>query len=363
VALNAGESWNFKDNVVIVDPANVATITNRGTMTNAATATLKILDTTTPNPDPVGITFVNKGTWTIGDGTNNVDVNVQFDVTNLGTVNISKDAEYHQDGTGNDFTNDAVTLPERFVLNDPSIAAATKAAFVEKIGLINNSGVLACVNGGTINNYGLIEHKELQNTSAKTYITSNMSLIADGFTADATFASPFNPATSLAGNKIGRINLPYDNRNEVNVSIAGGVAAQGFVSVTVSSTSGAPSGGKLKLKASDLGEYVNYCRIEGAVKEISEVDNKIKYVEFDAGTTEIMWNVATAAVDGMVAFSPVNVKRNCIVEVDKSVYLAAKMYVGGHVYNKGTTNTINNTKCTGYFGDTKNNFATMYLTY
>ena len=76
-----------------------------------------------------------------------------------------------------------------------------------------------------------------------------------------------------------------------------------------------------------------------------------------------MWNVATAAVDGMVAFSPVNVKRNCIVEVDKSVYLAAKMYVGGHVYDKGTTNTIINTKCTGYFGDTKNNFATMYLTY
>lgn len=365
VALKAGETWEWAASTTAAKTLTLATATgvksiiNKGTFVSGATATLAIYDNAAVPVQITTVPFRNEGTWNITGG----DINVQFDVTNVGTVNISYGAEYHQDGAVNVFTNDAETLPQRFVLNDPSILPAVKAAFVEKIGLINNSGVLACVNGGKINNYGLIEHKELTNTSAKTYITSNMSLNTDGFSADASFASGFNPLTSGLGNKIGRINLPYDNRNEVNVSIAGGVAAQGFVSVTVSSTSGAPSGGKLKLKSGELGEYVNYCIIEGAVTEISEVDNKIKYVEFDAGTTEIMWNVATAVVDGMVAFSPVNVKRNCIVEVDKSVYLAAKMYVGGHVYDKGTTNTIINTKCTGYFGDTKDNFATMYLTY
>lgn len=363
VVLKAGESWKWDGTIKLATATTtgVKSIINKGTLVNAETKTLKIMDNATPTAAQIfTVPFRNEGTWNITGG----DINVQFDVTNVGTVNISNGAEYHQDGTGNDFTNDAETLPERFVLNDPSILPAVKAAFVEKIGLINNSGVLACANGGHINNYSLIEHNELPNTSAKTYITSNTSLNADGFTADATFASSFNPATSGAGNKIGRINLPYSNRNEVNVSIAGGVAATGFVSVTVSTDipNSYPTDGLLDLTG--LGEYVNYCIIKSGVTEITKVDTKIQYVEFDAGTTEIMWNVAKGAYEGLVAFSPVNVKRNCIIEVDKSVYLAAKMYVGGKVYSpKASTTDITAAKFAGYFGNTTANFATMYLTY
>lgn len=325
VALKAGETWKWNGTTDKVKQIKVGTgvarIINKGTMENAATATLAIFDATATQIYTVP--FKNEGTWNITGG----DLNVQFDVTNIGTVNISKGAEYHQDGAGNDFTNDAETLPQRFL-----------AKGNEKIGLVNNSGVFACVKGGNINNYGLVEHLD---DNAKTYITTNN----DGGTG-------FNVAFA-ADNRIGRINLPFSNKDEENVSISNG-AATGFVSVTVSTTAGAPSDGKLDL--SKVGDYVNYCIIKGGVTEISKVAAKIQYVEFDAGTDEIMWSVAAATYEGLIVFSPVNVKRGTTITVNQSAFLKAKMYVGG-------STTLNKAKCDGYFGDTQANFDTMYLTY
>lgn len=350
VVFKADETWNWKGTVILspVAETGVKSFINEGTMENAATATLAIYDNVAPNPNQItDIPLVNNGTWNITKG----DLNVQFDVTNLGTVNISNGAEYHQDGAGNVFTNDAVTLPQRFLAADAE----------QKIGLVNNSGVLACVNGGKINNYGLIEHLL---ESAKTYITNNNSLIADGFTADADFSQPFNPATGGAGNKIGRVNLPYSNKDEENVSISNAANAPGFVSVTISEKAGAPAGGKLDLTS--VGGYVNYCIIEGGVTQITKVAAAIQCMEFNAGNTEIAWKVANAKYVSLIVFSPVNIQRGTTVNIfdkavlgdpiDGSVYLKAKMYVGG------TTN-IDDAKCNGYFGDTSANFAKMYLTY
>jgi len=343
VVLKAGESWNWSattvasKKAVIVDATStgVNSIINKGTLTNGATATLAVYDNASPAVQVTTIPFRNEGTWNVTSG----DLNVQFDVTNVGTVNISSGAEYHQDGTGNNFTNEAVTLPQRFL-----------AAGTETVGEVVNKGVLACVNGGKINNYGVIRHDD---PNAKTYITSNMSLNTDGFTADAAFGTAFNPATSGAGNKMGWIILPYSNKDEENVSISN-AAANGFVSVEISTTAGAPANGKLDLSA--VGAYVNYCIIKGGVTEISAVAAAIKYVEFDAGTTEIAWKVATATYDGLVVFSPVNVQRGTTITVNNSAFLKAKMYVGG-------STTLTKAKCNGYFGDTQSNFDTMYLTY
>ena len=326
VALKADETWKWEGTTATAKQIKVGTgvkgIINRGTLVNAATATLAIYDI--DNNQLTTVPFRNEGTWNITGG----DLNVQFDVTNVGTVNIAAGAEYHQDGAGNDFINDSETLPTRFL-------AAGKT---EKIGLVNNSGVFASAHDGHINNYGLIEHLD---NNAKTYIWANN----DGGTGfSATFADD---------NRIGRINLPFSNKDEENVSIKNG-AATGFVSVTVSTEAGAPNNGKLDL--SSVGDYVNYCIIKGGVTEISKVSDKIKYVEFDAGTTEIMWNVATATYDGLIVFSPVNVKRNTKITVSESAYLKAKMYVGGET-------TLTKAKCNGYFGDTQANFDTMYLTY
>jgi len=343
VVLKAGESWNWSatavgpKKAVIVDATatGVQSIINKGTLTNGATATLAVYDNASPAVQVATIPFRNEGTWNVTSG----DLNVQFDVTNVGTVNISSGAEYHQDGTGNNFTNEAVTLPQRFL-----------AAGTETVGKVVNKGVLACVNSGKINNYGVIRHDD---PNAKTYITSNMSLNTDGFTADATFGTAFNPTTSGAGNKMGWIILPYSNKDEENVSISN-ATANGFVSVEISTTAGAPANGKLDLSA--VGAYVNYCIIKGGVTEISAVAAAIKYVEFDAGTTEIAWKVATATYDGLVVFSPVNVQRGTTITVNNSAFLKAKMYVGG-------STTLTKVMCNGYFGDTRSNFDTMYLTY
>ena len=348
VVFKAGETWKWNGTVTLATAAEtgVKSFINEGTMENAATATLAIYDNVAVPVQITTIPLVNNGTWNITKG----DLNVQFDVTNLGTVNISNGAEYHQDGAGNVFTNDAVTLPQRFLAADAE----------QKIGLVNNSGVLACVNGGKINNYGLIEHLL---ESAKTYITNNNSLIADGFTADADFSQPFNAATGGAGNKIGRVNLPYNNKDEENVSISNAANAPGFVSVTISEKAGAPKDGKLDLTS--VGGYVNYCIIEGGVTQITKVAAAIQCMEFNAGNTEIAWKVANAKYVSLIVFSPVNIQRATTVKIfdtgdgdpiDGSVYLKAKMYVGG------TTN-IDAAKCNGYFGDTSANFAKMYLTY
>ena len=348
VALKKGETWKWDGTTAKVKQIQVGTgvnsIINKGTLENAADATLAIFNAT---PSQIfNVPFKNEGTWNIKGG----DLNVQFDVTNIGIVNISNGAEYHQDGTGNVFTNDAETLPQRFLTGKAT----------EKFGLVNNSGVLACVNGGNINNYGLIDHLL---ESAKTYITSNMSLSADGFTKDADFSKAFNKATSGEGNKIGRINLPYKNKDEENVSISNAALAPGFVSVTISTTAGAPEGGKLDL--TKVGDYVNYCIIEGGVTEISKVASEIQCIEFNAGKTEIAWKVPAAKYASLIVFSPVNIQRGTTVNIydtgsgdpiNGSVYLKAKMYVGG------TTN-IDAGKCNGYFGNTSDNFAKMYLTY
>ena len=206
-------------------------------------------------------------------------------------------------------------------------------------------GVFATVNSGVINNYGLIEHAD---KDAKTYITNN---------EDATgFNNVFNKST----NRIGRINLPYSNKDEDNVSISGWGYAAGFVSITVSTEGGsAPSDGNLDLTT--VGYYVNYCIIKSGVSKITKVSNQITYLEFDAGNTEIAWDLGGtptspefASYDGLIVLSPVNIKLWTTITVNFATYINAKMYVGG---------TLNYGSWSGYYGDTTTNADKMYITY
>ena len=355
VVLKAGETWEWATSTTAaktltlspVATNGVKSIINKGTFVSGATSTLAIYDNATPTPVQMNVPFVNDGIWNVNAG----DVTVQFNVTNNGTVNIKKGAEYHQDiaaGAATTFVNDAQTLEKRFVLNDPSIPAATKAAFVEKIGVVNNSGVFAVTGNttikGVINNYSLIEHAD---KDAKTYITANQQ--GTGYAA-----------AWAAANKLGRINLPFSNKDEDNISINAGLAT-GFVSVTVSTGDGAPEGGNLN--AAVVGDKVNYVIIKSGVTAITEMSNKIKYVEFnDDNDTEIAWQAGTSATpvtatyEGLIVLSPVNIKLYTTVNVGKSTYLAAKMYVGG-TFSPGTGNY------SGYYGNTTANKDTMYITY
>ena len=355
VALNEGETWKWADTVTVgATSTGIKGFINRGTMTNAETATLAIYDNAATPSQVFDIPFENAAgaTWNITAG----DLNVQFNVTNNGIVNISDGAEYLQDGQSvaakkTTFLNEATTLEERFVLNDPSISADDKAAFVEKIGKVNNSGVFATVGDAEINNYGLIEHKL---ASAKTYVTRNMTTTAASFTNDADYASAFNAATSGAGNKMGRINLPYGIRSSAdNVSISAALTT-GFVSLTVD---GEITDGKLNFSA--VGGKVNYVIVNSGITTITEITDKIKYLEINQPGTEIAWQVdatKTATYDGLIVLSPVNIKTESKVKVNKATYLGEKMYVGG-------TFTNGSAKYNGYYGNTTANEATMYRTY
>ena len=347
VALKAGETWNWAASTIegkkafTVDATvcGITSIINKGTFVNDATATLAIYDNATPTATQKNIPFQNDGTWNIAAGT----LNVQFSVTNNGEVNIAKGAQYRQDGFGNNFTNDATTLPERFVLRDPSISDKAKAAFVEKIGVVNNKGVFATVSAAEIYNYGVIEHAD---KDAKTYITKNE--------IGGNFGGVF-----AAANKLGRINLPFSNKDEDNISISA-TASQGFVSVTVTSADAPAS---KELNASVVGTYVNYLIVKSGIEHITAVSNQVKYVEIDSPGQEIEWEIyydpttglkKPYSYDGLMVLSDVNIKLGNTVTVTKSTFLGADMYVGGTFTNAGWD---------GYFGKTTANAATKYITY
>ena len=315
--------WN---GTVKVAASGVARFINNGTMQNAETAVLKTVEADGTAND---IRLINNGTWNITAGS----VNVQFDVYNDGEVNISKGAQYRQAGSGHIFYNQASNIPTRFGGDDT------------KIGLVNNHGVFATLDGGKINNYGLIEHKDVD---AKTYITSNQ----DG----GDFATQFK-----SGNKMGRINLPFSNKEEDNVSVSAALA-QGFVSVTVD---GEVTGA---LDASVVGNKVNYVIVNSGITEIKAVSDQVKYLEINQPNTEIAWNVPeTTVYDGLIVLSPVNIKLGTKI-IATVTYLGADMYVGGK-FNKadiaaeGTDPAYAATKWNGYYGKTSDNVASKYITY
>lgn len=330
VVLKAGATWTWAGSVDVT-ATGVAKIINKGAMQNTTGATLKTKENGTAGAQN-NVPFENAtgATWTVSGG----ELNVQFNVTNYGTLTINAGAEYRQaKGSANTtFINEATAVPSRFTL-----AAAHDDA---KIGKVHNSGVFATLaaTGSEITNYGEIYHDA---EAAKTYITNNQS-------TSVNFANAFaDPA-----NKMGMIILPYNNKDEDNISVKAALN-KGFVAVAINADN-APSDGILS--ATTVGERVNYIKIDGGIHTVADMPaTQIKYVEFNSGTTEIDWAVTTAQTyDGMMVLSPVNVKLGTTITVSKATYLGANMYVGG-TFNKGSWS--------GYFGNTSANEATKYITF
>jgi hypothetical protein len=335
VALKAGQTWAWKDatgeaKIVKAKAVGVAKFINRGTFVCDANA---ILQTAEPNGTQNFIPFENarNANWNVNAP---ATIRVQFDVTNYGTLTIAKGAQYRQDGNAGAtvFTNEATRIPSRFIYGAPRGDAY--------VGTVWNRGVFATLGTGaaaTINNYGLIEHAD---NDAKTYITANDN-------GGAGFATAFG-----AGNKMGRINLPWLNRNEDNISISAALNS-GFVSLTVDDTF---TNETLNIGTGTIGNKVNYLKVNSAsVKEITGVVNQIDYLEIQA-PNEVAWNVTGTAYTfkGLMVLTDVNIKLGTTVNVTGATYLGADMYVGG---------TFNNASWSGYFGNTAGNVATKYITY
>ena len=331
VVFNEGETWNWKG-AVKVEATAVTRFVNKGTLANAETATLQTTDNA-GNENNVRIT--NNGIWNITAGT----LTVKFDVYNRdgGVVNISKGAQYRQDeyksGLLTKFYNYATAVPSRFGGDDT------------KIGVVNNSGVFAAMNKAEIRNWGgLIKHAD---PDAKTFITSNQT--------GGDFSSKFSGT-----NKMGMIELPYTNKDENNISISA-AADQGFVAIVVDATT-APG---TELNNTAVGEFVNYIIINGGIATITNLADKIKYVEINDKTKEIYWQLdpekPAPNYTGLMVLSDVNITLGTQVTAT-TTYLDedATMYVAGK-YNKAAIGTIPATQWNGYYGNTSDNVTTNYV--
>jgi hypothetical protein len=193
------------------------------------------------------------------------------------------------------------------------------------------------LSNGVINNYSLIEHAD---KDAKTYITSN------------ELGGAFGAAFAANTNMKGRINLPYSNKDEDNISISATSVApyEGFISVTVDGD--APSS---TLNPAAVGKFVNYIIVKSGIDDIAFLPAQVEYLEVDTDH-EVYWSVATATpLTGLIVLSDVNVKLGTTMTATVT-YLGAEMYVGG-VFNDGTTNW------NGYYGATGTRVAEHYLTY
>ena len=332
VVLQSGEKWKWDGTVKIATAATtgIKSIINRGTLENAESKILNIKNPT--GTTVVDIPFRNYSKWNITAGT----IRVQNDVDNYGTLTISKGAQYRQDGAalgaGNAvFTNNARTLENRFIGGSGQI-----------IGKIINYGVFGTISDGVINNYGLIEHAD---KDAKTFITSNE-------TPGASFGAAF--AAGLSGNMKGRINLPYSNKDEDNISISATTSApyEGFISVTVDEL---PAADNKTLKTSAVGKFVNYMIVKSGVDQIAYLPAQVEYLEIDTDH-EVYWSYATPNnLAGLILLSDVNVKLGTTMSATVT-YLGAEMYVGG-TFNDGTTNW------NGYYGATGTRVAEHYVTF
>jgi hypothetical protein len=332
VRLQANEKWMWDGTVKIATAATtgINEIINWGTLENNESKTLKI---TEPNGTTgVDITFVNDtpGKWDITAGTT---IRVQNDVRNNGKITIALGAQYRQDGAllgaGNAvFTNDALGLPTRFGGDN-------------RMGKVYNDGVFATISDGVINNYGLIEHGPTPgNMDAKTYITHNE-------TAGANFGAAF-----AAGNMKGRINLPYSNKDEDNISISATTVPpyEGFISVTVDGD--APTS---TLDAGTVGKFVNYMIVKSGIDNIAALPAQVEYLEVDAGNHEIYWSIPNQTLaGGLIVLSDVNIKLGTTLNATTATYLGKEMYVGG-TFNTGSWN--------GYYGNTAGRVAEHYVTY
>lgn len=334
---NEGDTNPWKWNgAVKVLAGGVKSIINKGTMQNAATATLKTIyntDATTTAQNNVPFENAEGATWNITGGT----LNVQFNVTNYGTINIASGAQYRQDGQVQNtvFYNDATAKPSRFGGND------------SKIGTVVNKGVFATVEkSGTytakIHNYGLIEHAD---DAAKTYVSTNQTTGAN-FTVAADFTTPGD-----AGNKIGRINLPWSNKDEDNVSVNAALNA-GFISVTIN---GEATGA---LNATAVGSKVNYVIVKSGITSISNLPTpQIQYLEINmTDKSELAWSVTGIKnFNGLMVLSDINIKLGTTVNAEVT-YLGSDMYVGG-------TFNIGGTDLNAYYGDTSSAVSSKYITY
>lgn len=304
IVLAAGETpWTWTGGTRNMHKVNV--LTNLGTINIAETATVGFTNLSNGFAGIVnnGILNINGGVTTF-TGTSTLTLNV----TNNKTINIAQGAELRS-GEYCIFTNES--------------SAATE------MGNIFNSGIFATVNGGVINNYGLIQNM-LGGTANMTYITTNA-------TGKAKFENPYS-----ATNKFGTIVLKNADDN-ISVSNA---TAEGFIKYEYTD---------VNYVTPEVCKY-NYIIVKNHDITFSAEAKELQFIEVVGESSMPVITNPNAerfiTLDGFILKGEANLKENNKL-VTKAAYIQGTLYYGGTFVQSGTS-TVPTTTGT-YLGNSSEN--------
>lgn len=294
VYLSSDCEWTWKErtapalNQLTID-ANVAAITNEGTLTVNAT-NIELSTNTVPLYNAAGATMNITKVTTVKDA-----------LTNLGTINVPAGAELRAYDV--EIKNDATSLTDYGVINNAGVVGVTYATT------------------GTVNNYGKII---MENSDAITLLTSNQ-----------TAAGNFNNAFNAGTNKLGTVVLPAGQPNAL-VSVSNG-AETGFIEYTWtgSTTYDTPNGGIVKYNTLIVSDNIAFTAAE----------TEIRFIKFE-GVKKTVTNSTNANLPNLKG---IIIKDNCSIIIEKSNTIScsegshlgngAAVYNGG-AFTPGNTNIV-----------------------
>lgn len=252
-----------------------------------------------------------------------VEANIAGKMINDNTVKVTGDANQKTEFVNNGelyiasgvlYSVDAVTF-----VNEAK--SATEQAY------IRNRGEFGVINGGIINNYGLIEQG---NSTSKTFITSNQ----EGGNIVNAFSNT---------NKMGTILLYNVNDNRYSIS---DVANQGFIKIKTTAAA---------VNKSHVGVEANFVEITGECTALNTNDfpGRVKYIQINS-TKEVEWTATSANFEGLI------VNEGCKLYLPKANSATVGVaLVKGRIYRGGSL-TIGS--YVSYFGGAATDKANV-LTY
>lgn len=252
-----------------------------------------------------------------------VEANIAGKMINDNTVKVTGDANQKT----NFVNNGELYIASGALYSVDAVTFVNEAKSATEQAYIRNRGEFGVINGGVINNYGLIQQG---NATSKTFITSNQEggIIANAFSNT---------------NKMGTILLYNVNDNRYSIS---DVANQGFIKIQTTAA---------EVNKSHVGVEANFVEITGDCTALNTEDfpERVKYIQINSNK-EVEWTATAAVFEGLI------VNEGCKLYLPK----ANKATIGvalvkGRIYRGGTL-TISS--YVSYFGGATTDKANV-LTY